>query len=165
MVILGLGSNMGERLGYLNKAAAGLSDILSGMTISPVYESVAVLPESAPGFWNKPFLNAAVSGETSFAPHELLQFIKSLEKKIGRSEHYQKWSPRVIDIDILAMGNLVMDAGHLKIPHPLLLERPFALLPLADIAPDWQYPGKNISARELAQKSVDTHRTDHKISI
>jgi len=165
MVIFGVGSNIGDRLAYLNQAATGLGEIITDIKISPVYESLAVLPENAPESWNMSFLNAAISGKTSLTPHQLLQFIKLLERKIGRTENYQKWSPRIIDIDILAMDDLMIDEENLKIPHPHLLERPFALLPFADIAPDWQYPGKNIAVCEFARESGNIRRTAHTISL
>ncbi len=142
MVIFGLGSNLGDRLAYLKRAVADLSEILTNKKTSPVYESEAILLAGAPESWNIPFLNAAVCGETSLSPEELLAYIKSIERKIGRAENHSKWSPREIDIDILAIDDLVLSSENLTIPHPFLLDRPFALWPLADIAPDWEYHGK-----------------------
>ena len=155
MIILGLGSNWGDKQEYLQKAVDELALILSHLNISSTYEMPALLPEGAPAEWNIPFLNRAVSGETKLNPQDLLKEIKKIEQQLGRIDRGH-WGPREIDIDILAYDDEVIDEPDLKIPHRGLLERDFALLPLVELAPDWVYPvvgpyfGK--TAHDLAQK-------------
>lgn len=139
MVILGLGSNKGDREDYLRQATALLAGLLSGMRASGIYESKALLPPGAPAEWNAPFLNMVVTGKTKLEPRKLLASVKAIETKLGRKPA-GKWGPREIDIDILAMGDTVIDTPSLAIPHPELLNRDFALLPLSELAPDWRYP-------------------------
>ena len=139
MVILGLGSNMGDRLANLREAASRLSEILTGMRFSRIYESKALLPSGAPAEWDKPFLNMAVSGETKLASAGVFIAIKKIEREMGRQSQ-GNWGPRVIDIDILAIDNQIERTADLIVPHRDLLLRDFALLPLAELAPGWQYP-------------------------
>jgi 2-amino-4-hydroxy-6-hydroxymethyldihydropteridine diphosphokinase / dihydropteroate synthase len=158
MIILGLGCNVGDRLANLRDVLARIRLIpeLEVERISPVYESDALLLEGAPEVWNQPFLNLALGIATRLRPLQLLDRIKSIEAAMGRVVG-AKWSPRIIDIDILAWNEEYCQIDKLTIPHPGLLERPFALWPLADIAPEWKYcepdssyTGK--SARELVKK-------------
>lgn len=141
MVILGLGSNMGDRLAYLRQALRAIKQIpmLSVQQVSPVYISDALLPNNAPSSWNTSYLNLALRCETELTPLELLHKTKAIEKKIGEKPAAD-WGPRYIDIDLLAWDNLVQYDEHLHIPHEHLHERPFALWPLADVAPRWIYP-------------------------
>lgn len=139
MVILGLGSNLGERFDYLGAAVWKLSFLLRGMEVSSIFESSALLPPDATPDMDIPFLNMAVRGETRLAPQALLAEIKNIEQELGRQERCV-WAPREIDIDILMMDDLAVATGALTIPHPELLNRDFALMPLAELAPDWRYP-------------------------
>ena len=157
MVILGLGSNIGDRLAHLRLALNLIKNTvnLSVKQISPIYLSDALLPENASASWNLPFLNIAIRCETLLTPHELLECIKKIEKQIGRTQE-KYWGPRIIDIDILAWDSFVQEDKYLHIPHKNLHERPFALWPLADVAPRWIYPLKGAefgkTAEELAIK-------------
>lgn len=144
-VVLGLGSNLGNRRENLSKALTALNGVLDGIEVSPLYESDAFLPDHAPSSWEKPFLNCAVSGEPKgFSPKEFLEKVKKIEMELGRGEG-KRWAPRLIDIDILIWKNEIRSEGSLKIPHPGLLDRPFALWPLTDLLPHWKYvgPGKD----------------------
>ncbi len=148
-VILGLGSNVGDRMAYLNQAICLLAKLGQVSARSPIYASSALLPAGAPPWWDKPFLNMAISLETALAPHALLAEVKRIESQIGRKQR-GTWSPREIDIDLLAFAQQVMMSDELTLPHPGLLERDFALLPFADIAPDWVLDGT--PAREIAAR-------------
>ncbi len=158
MIILGLGTNIGERLAYLESAIHHLSAVLNITAISPIYESPALLKSDSPKEWDISFLNMAIMGETNLSPQELLAQIKDIEKKVGRQDR-GIWAPREIDIDILAYDSLIVDESDLKIPHQYLCERAFALLPFADIAPDWCYPGMGETAREIAEGLPTNHYT------
>lgn len=155
MVILGLGSNIGDRLTHLRQALRFLKAIpeLKIEQISPIYMSDALLPHHADNSWNTPYLNLAIRCQTTLTPLALLEKTKMVEKKMGRDASID-WSPRIIDIDILAWDDLIKYDDKLHIPHEHLHERPFALWPLADVAPFWIYPlpgpWKGKTAMELA---------------
>jgi len=140
-VVLGLGSNVGDRESYLDQAKTMLEDgkVITNIVLSSCYETEALLLPNAPDEWNMPYLNRALSGATSYNPENLLIAIKHIEETLGRQDR-GRWSPREIDIDILAYGNEVVTLRHLRIPHSMLLERAFALVPFAQIWPDWCYP-------------------------
>lgn len=142
-IIIGLGSNLGEREKNLRVAITGLSEYIQNIRESAVYASPAMLPPDAPEDWNIPFLNMAICGQTSLSAADMLDKIRQVEADIGRTRKGH-WSPREIDIDILAMDDVVMYEENLHIPHPGMLERPFVLLPALDIAPDWKYPRPSI---------------------
>lgn len=158
MIILGLGCNVGDRLANLREALTQLqvcSDLIVHQ-VSPVYESDALLPENASPSWDTPYLNLALSISTKLNPEQLVIKTKTIEEKMGRLQHLH-WSPRVIDIDLLAWHDESYHTSKLDVPHRDLLERPFALWPLADLIPDWQYcePNKTATgktAKELEQK-------------
>jgi 2-amino-4-hydroxy-6-hydroxymethyldihydropteridine diphosphokinase / dihydropteroate synthase len=142
MVLLGLGSNLADRLQNLRacyRKIAALSRIFTCYA-SPLYYSNAQLPDNAPAHWNLPYLNLVLKCETNYQPLELLSLLQQIECELGREQSTEKWSPRIIDIDILAWDDLLLNLPNLTIPHPRLLERPFALWPLADLAPLWLTP-------------------------
>lgn len=152
-VILGLGSNIGDRLNWLKQAvhllSEGDSPALSMMEFSSLYESPALLPEGAPLEWDMPYINMAVAGITPLAPNDLLVRSKEIECRLGRSQK-DRWAPREIDIDILVMADRVISNDRLTIPHAQLHKRDFALLPLAELRPNWRHPGPG----ELYGKTV-----------
>lgn len=131
---LGLGSNLGDREGYLNQAIDKLKElhVLEDIVCSKIIESKADLKPGSPLAWNLDYLNMAVTGITMLSPQELLKAIKDIEQMLGRSS-IETWSPREIDIDILVYGDLKIDQQDLQIPHPRLFERPWALNPLKEI--------------------------------
>jgi 2-amino-4-hydroxy-6-hydroxymethyldihydropteridine diphosphokinase/dihydropteroate synthase len=141
LIVLGLGTNLGDRLANLRQAFHLIKKIphLSVSQVSPIYISDALLPENAPTDWNNPYFNLALRCETKLTPLELLQQTKEIEKKlqINTKKH---WGPRIIDIDLLACDDLILRDKTLHIPHQYLHERPFALWPLMDVAPHWCYP-------------------------
>lgn len=143
---LGLGSNIGDRLGMLRSAVRSLQR--EGMTIlaaSDVYETPPW------GVTDQPlFLNACVVVGTELSPEDLLLFLKETEKKLGRKEGL-RWGPRAIDLDILLYDNLLLDSPALSIPHLRLHERAFVLRPLADIVPDWKSPRSGQTVAEMAE--------------
>lgn len=156
-VILGLGSNVGDRMTHLAAAVRELGGYLEDQCCSPVYESAAVLPAEAPEAWNMPYLNMACAGRTALSPEQMLDTIKAIEKRLGRQER-GRWGPREIDIDILACGEETMVTPALTLPHPQLLHRDFALVPLADVAPHWRYPGPGAFAGQEARAVVHALR-------
>lgn len=153
MIIIGLGTNIGNRLQNLRLALHALRN-MKGVNIhqvSPVYLSEAQLPEKAPDDWNQWFLNCALSCDTSLTPQELLTQLKKIEIDFGRDAERQTWSPRIIDIDILAWNDEIIAQPDLMIPHPRLVSRPFALWPLADLTPQWHHPQEQQTAEQLVE--------------
>ncbi len=150
MIILGLGSNLGNRLENLRQALQYLltSQDITVIACSPVYSSDA-LPTDVEA-WQQPFLNAAIACSSSLSPSDLLKLIKRIETNMGRIS-LGHWSPRIIDIDILAWNDQVIETEDLHIPHRELINRPFALWPLADLAPRWIHPRSNKTAVELSR--------------
>jgi 2-amino-4-hydroxy-6-hydroxymethyldihydropteridine diphosphokinase len=128
---LGLGSNLGERLWNLVQAVAALDEV-PGIRVT----RVSSFRETPPfGVQDQPeFLNGAVEIETELEPPALLAAVKEIETKLGRVPSY-RWGPRLIDIDILLYDRLRWESPELTIPHPGLLERPFVMEPLAELAP------------------------------
>ena len=141
MIILGVGSNMGGRLNYIQQALVNLElyGAVSILKASNIYETVPFGVKDQPDF-----LNMVISVESKLNPIALLKKCLETEKEIGRirSTH---WGPRTIDIDILRYHDVVMDTAELILPHPGVPERGFVLIPLMDIAENmiWQN-GKTI---------------------
>jgi 2-amino-4-hydroxy-6-hydroxymethyldihydropteridine diphosphokinase len=125
---LGLGSNLGDRRQYLRDGVAGLPDVVA---VSPVYETDPVGgPEG-----QDPYLNLVVELETEKSPRELLGAAQAAEAAALRVRR-ERWGPRTLDVDVLLVGDLVVDEPDLVVPHPRLWQRAFVLVPLADLAPD-----------------------------
>lgn len=138
-VVLGLGSNVGNRAVQLRAAVAALDECLEDIHVSNFFETTALLNPGSPAEWNMPFYNIVVTGITYHSPQDLLSVVKNIEKRMGRTDRGH-WAPREIDIDILAMGEVVIEAPTLCVPHKELLNRDFFLLPLAQVAPEWIFP-------------------------
>ena len=139
-VVLGLGSNI-HAIQHLRLALAEIKRLpgASVVNVASIYESEALLPENAPAHWNKKYLNSAVELEIlNFEPFKLLQDIKAIENKLGRAAD-DRWAPRVIDIDILWVQDFTFNSEALNIPHAQILNRPFALLPLLELRPDFPF--------------------------
>jgi 2-amino-4-hydroxy-6-hydroxymethyldihydropteridine diphosphokinase / dihydropteroate synthase len=142
MIVLGLGSNVGDRLAHLRAAIVHIKK-MPGLLVeqfSPVYLSDALLPDNAPADWDMPHLNLALRCETTLTPLALLKELKAIEHRIGRKPEIRHWGPRLIDIDILVWDDVVQESEALTLPHRGLLDRPFALWPLSDVAPFWKNP-------------------------
>lgn len=153
MIILGLGTNVGDRMHHLRQALSAIKNIdgLTVLRVSPLYHSDAMLPENAPDNWNLPFLNCALACHYHGTPEQLLSNLQTIETQLGREQNHTHWSPRVIDIDILIWDDRIIQSERLNIPHPHLHERPFALWPAADLVPLWLHPVKKMTAEQLAQ--------------
>ena len=124
---LAIGSNLGDRAARLREAVRGMPDVVA---VSATYETDPVGgPEQGP------FLNAVVELDTELTPRQLLQLCHRLESAAGRVRT-ERWGPRSLDVDVLLVGDAVVDEPDLQVPHPRLWDRAFVLVPLADLAPD-----------------------------
>jgi len=135
-VFLGLGSNLGDREKNIQEALRllGENNLVKGVKTSSLYETE---PE---GVKEQPlFLNGVLEMETDLSPRALLDTLQAIEKQLGRKKG-RKWGPRIIDLDILLYGQLIIKEKNLEIPHPLLTQRSFVLIPLAEIAPSTVHP-------------------------
>ena len=129
---LGIGSNLGDRLAYLQGAVDGLAatDGIEVVAVSAVIETDPVGPEQPD------YLNAVVAVDTTLTPRALLEAGQRLEQEAERVRE-QRWGPRTLDVDVLLYGDEQVDEPDLVIPHPRFAERDFVLAPLADLG----YPG------------------------
>lgn len=145
-----LGTNLGDRQANLSTAKTQiLQKIGPILTESKIYETAAW------GLTDQPnFLNQVIEIETKLSPSVLLKTILAIEKKMGRIRT-QKWGERLIDIDILYFGKEVINQENLKIPHPYLQERRFTLVPLVEVAPDFEHPVLLKSNNELLEICTD----------
>jgi 2-amino-4-hydroxy-6-hydroxymethyldihydropteridine diphosphokinase len=128
--VLGLGSNLGNRLANLQDAVRRLGPDVEVRAVSPLYESDPVGPAGQP-----PYLNAVVIGVARGSPEDVLRLAKAVEWSLGRRPG-PRWGPRPADIDILLMDGISIDSADLTIPHPRIPDRPFVVCPLADVMPD-----------------------------
>ena len=148
-VALGLGSNLGNRLQNLRSALSLLRRSLEITKTSDVFETAPWGPADQPCF-----LNACLLAVSALGPEELLALLKDVEAEMGRVET-RRWGERVIDIDILAMGELTYESDTLRVPHVDMHRRVFVLTPLAQILPDWVHPriGRTVSEMESLCKT------------
>lgn len=147
-VCIGLGANLGDRKGNLRQAARMVASHPSvrGLRLSQFHETEALTEDEQPAY-----LNAAAEFETALTPDELLIFLESVEKQLGRTDKGCK-QPRPIDLDILLYGDHVVDEPHLTIPHSQLHLRTFALRGLCELCPERVHPVLKRSLRELADR-------------
>ena len=142
-----LGSNLGNRKEILDKA------------IELIIRKIGVIVSQSKDYETKPwgvtdqpdFLNLAITIHTKLKPLEILEQTQAIENQLGRVRK-EKWGARLIDIDLIFYGNEIIDEPNLKVPHPLMQERDFALIPLAEIAPNFVHPVFGETVLELRNR-------------
>ena len=148
-ILLGLGSNLGDRLANLQSGVALLAHALGVVECSSVYETEPWGHKGQPKF-----LNLVCRACAAVSPDELLRLCQETERAVGRTRTF-KYGPRVLDVDVLAFGDSVIDTPNLVVPHPRLTERRFVLVPLAEVAPKWVHPVMGKTASELLREVED----------
>jgi 2-amino-4-hydroxy-6-hydroxymethyldihydropteridine diphosphokinase len=150
-IFIGLGSNLGDRAKYLHRALSEMADLHQTAVVkfSSVYETEPIGVKEQPKF-----LNMVVEVDSTLRPDELVRELKEIEHRIGRtySEH---WGPREIDLDLLYYGGEMLNETALQVPHPEISNRRFVLVPLKEIASEFQDPLRHLSVQELLQRCSD----------
>lgn len=149
-VFLLLGVNLGDKSLQLTRARTFIAQQVGTIEqISRVYETDAWGKLDQPSFFNQ-----AICVRTPLSPQDLLREIHHIEATLGRVREV-KWDARLMDIDILFYGREIIAEENLQIPHPLLPQRKFALVPLAEIAPDWVHPQLDLNIAQLLEQTDD----------
>lgn len=150
-VILGLGSNQGDKGTYLRNAVSALALILRDIITSSVYKTA---PQDY--FEQDDFFNMVALGYYEGKPEFLLQQIKEIEKDNGRRREKEiEKGPRTLDIDILFFGNVTLETPTLTLPHPAIKKRAFVLIPLLELLPDFKEAGDAFSYKDLLEQLKD----------
>jgi len=146
--LIALGSNLGDSAGIIQQAFLALEGLTQGATSrSSLWKTEPLdCPEGSPCF-----VNAAMSFEVSsdIVPEDFLRKLLAIESDLGRKRSGVINEPRVIDIDLICLGTIMMDSPFLTLPHPRAHLRSFVLAPLAEIEPDFCFPGFHATATEL----------------
>ena len=150
-VYLSIGSNMGDREKNLTFAYDNLKSVFKNIKTSSLFKTEPMYNTEQPKF-----LNAVICGTTELGPYELLDYIHNLEDKAGRDRAKAGWKgPRPLDIDIRLYGRTVSDDPVLTLPHPLMKERGFVLIPLAEAAPHLADPVTGIQYKDFIKNNMN----------
>jgi 2-amino-4-hydroxy-6-hydroxymethyldihydropteridine diphosphokinase len=149
-----LGSNLGDRLQTITQAAELLEDLCDPVAYSSIYETEPVDMDS-----EHLFLNMVIAADTLLDPSELLTQLKKLEERLGRRPQTHHLD-RLIDCDILLYEGMIYRNSMVTIPHPLMDQRRFVLVPFAEIAPAVVHPLRRLTIRELLEQCTDHHRVE-----
>jgi len=153
-VYLGLGSNKGDRLKYLESAVNLINQDSNCRIVksSSVYETK---PYGNLGQNN--FFNAVIVIETEYDVEKLYHFLKDVEKNVGREKSEIRWNPREIDVDILFYNNLIYESEKITVPHKDIMNRDFVLVPMIEIAGDFVHPALNKRMNEIDLSFIGKH--------
>ena len=148
MVVIGFGSNLGDRHTAILDAAAQVAAFLASFRLSAIIETQPL----GPGLENDPaYLNAVGVGESSLSPRELLAKLRSIEGAAGRTRS-TPGAPRTLDLDLILAGDRVIEEPELQVPHPRFRERRFVLEPLAELEPDLRDPVTGLTIQALLNR-------------
>ncbi|HEV2710393.1 MAG TPA: 2-amino-4-hydroxy-6-hydroxymethyldihydropteridine diphosphokinase [Edaphobacter sp.] len=147
LAAIALGSNLESEFG---DREANLREAVERLAALGVVRAVSTFHDTAPvGYLSQPkFLNAALLLETELGPLELMRGLLEVERRMGRERVIAK-GPRVIDLDLLLYGAVVMNTAELTLPHPEMHERRFVLEPLAEVAPGMVHPVLGLTVEQM----------------
>jgi 2-amino-4-hydroxy-6-hydroxymethyldihydropteridine diphosphokinase len=150
---IAFGGNLGDPIATLRRALPMLNECVGGIVrLSSLYETRAL---TLNGATQPNYVNAVVEARSWLEPESILRELLRIERELGRDRSPDKrWEPRTIDLDLLFVGNTVLTAPDLKLPHPEISQRDFVVTPLAEIAPDFTHPVLGKSMRELLEELV-----------
>ncbi len=147
---LNIGSNMGDRRDNLYRAVVALAAGTSGCAVSSIVESEPWGFES-----ENRFMNLGVMLKSDIVPNDMLHRIHDIEHRLGSASHrdeHGNYIDRLVDIDIVAIDDLIIDSPTLQVPHPHLPERDFFIKPMIQLAPDWHHPVIGLTASQMLEK-------------
>ena len=147
---LNIGSNIGDRRDNLYRAVVALAAGTGGCAVSSIVESEPWGFES-----DNRFMNLGVSLCSDMEPQQMLDRIHEIERRLGSASHRNEqggYIDRLVDIDIVAIDDLVIDTPTLQVPHPHLPERDFFLRPMMELAPEWRHPVTGLTAAQMLEK-------------
>lgn len=149
---IGLGSNLDDPVRQIRSALGALAGIPESRLVasSALYQNPPMGPQQQPEF-----VNAAAALLTRLSPEDLLAAMQSIEQAHGRRRDGPRWGPRTLDLDLLLYGDRRLQSASLTLPHPGLVERPFVLLPLLELAPALRLPDGTLLAQLAAATASD----------
>lgn len=147
--VIGLGSNLGERIDWIDRAVSEIAGACEILARAPIYETDPIGPAQPD------YLNTAILVRTRAEAPMLLVELLAIETRLGRVRN-ERWGARTIDLDLLWMEGVALHEPGIEVPHPRLRERAFALVPLANVAPDARDPrtGEIYASLALAATSL-----------
>lgn len=157
-VVIAVGANLGDRLKTIQKTGNFLETLSeSEIQKASIWESEPIGPAEFT------FLNTAAKIQTPLSPKKLLKKLKDFEQVAGRRKNPERWGPRLLDLDIIRYGSLVIQAESLIIPHQEYSRRLFVLLPMQEIDTEWLDPTLKLSISEMVQRAPDMqiHQTEY----
>ena len=147
-VAIALGSNLGDREGAFQFAISRLTHLIPDLLVSHFIETDPV----GKGLEGQPrYLNAVAVGETGLSAREVLDQLLAIERAYGRERPYPS-APRTLDLDLVLLGDAIVDTPDLQVPHPRFRERLFVLEPLAEVASEMMDPVSRLSVAELLER-------------
>lgn len=144
---IAIGSNLGDRERTIESAVRSIGDLdaTAVVRVSAIIETEPVGPDG-----QGPYLNGVLGVRTRMRPRALLDALMEIERAHGRDrDREQRWGARTLDLDLLIYGDEIIDEPGLSVPHPRMHERSFVLIPLCEIAPDLEIPGRKETPRAL----------------
>ncbi|MGH2808611.1 MAG: 2-amino-4-hydroxy-6-hydroxymethyldihydropteridine diphosphokinase [Actinomycetota bacterium] len=149
---IGIGSNVGDREAFVRRGVEEIGES-DGITVEKISSLYATAPIGGPP--QRSFINLVVKIDTTLSPRELLETLQAIEQRIGREPSDIRWGPRVVDLDILTVGDEKVSEPDLEIPHPRMTQRRFVLVPLLEIEPDAADPWGTRYADSLDEAEGD----------
>ena len=149
---IGLGSNLGDSIAYLDSAISALhsNQSIKKIIVSNFYRSKPHGPQDQPDY-----INAVARFETKLTPYALLSLLQKIEQDNDRKRDGTHWGARTLDLDLLLYGDAIIETESLIVPHPYMCERSFVLYPLQELEPDIVFPNGVILKECLSKLSVD----------